>query len=167
MAVACAAAQSSQTLLLSCMACLVIAVDPELSMLETRDLRLLYFDPQQTYLVPHVARSFHNSLEFQRDIFDWTPWNDKTVVLLKDFADYGNAAATASPVNLLLLDVAPPNHAFETLPGSDRFYSAMNHELVHVVQGDVWIPPMPSGGKRSTAKSLCPVHTPKQFFTTT
>jgi len=125
-------------LFFSLLSCPVLAAEPELSMLETRDLRLLYFDPQQTYLVPHVARSFHNSLEFQRDIFDWTPWNEKAVVMLKDFADYGNAAATASPVNLLLLDVAPPNHAFETLPGSDRFYSAMNHELVHVVQGDVW-----------------------------
>ena len=34
-------------------------------LLETDDLRLLYFDPMQTYLTPHVARSFHNSLEFQ------------------------------------------------------------------------------------------------------
>lgn len=119
-------------------ACPVLADTPALSMLETPELRLLYFDPLQTYLVPHVGRSYQNSLAFQRRIFDWTPWNEKTVVLLKDFADYGNAAATPSPVNLVLLDVAPPSHAFETLPGSDRFYSAMNHELVHIVQGDVW-----------------------------
>ncbi|MFV8819677.1 YncE family protein [Haliea sp. E17] len=115
-----------------------VAEDLVLNTLETRDLQLLYFDPQQTYLVPHVARSFHNSLAFQEKIFDWAPWNPQTFILLKDFADYGNAAATASPVNIVLLDVAPPSHAFETLPGSDRFYSAMNHELVHVVQGDVW-----------------------------
>jgi hypothetical protein len=37
---------------------------------ETENLRLLYFDPFTTYLVPHVTRSFENSLEFQRYIFD-------------------------------------------------------------------------------------------------
>ncbi len=43
----------------------------EMAVLETEDLRLLYFDPQQTYLAPYVARNFHNSLEFQRYIFNW------------------------------------------------------------------------------------------------
>ena len=109
-----------------------------MDVLETEDLRLLYLDPLQTFLVPHTARSFHNSLDFQKSIFNWTPYDDQAVVLLKDYADYGNAAATASPVNLLLLDVAPPSHTFETLPGSERIYSAMNHELVHVATGDAW-----------------------------
>ena len=82
----------------------------EMDVLETKDLRLLYLDPLQTYLVPHAARSFQNSLEFHRHIFDWTPYDDQAVVLLKDFTDYGNAAATATPVNLLMLDIAPPSH---------------------------------------------------------
>ena len=30
----------------------------DLSRLETEDLRLLYFDPSETYLTPYVARSF-------------------------------------------------------------------------------------------------------------
>jgi hypothetical protein len=109
-----------------------------MNVLETEDLRLFYLDPLQTYLVPHTARSFHNSLEFQKSIFDWVPYDDQTAVLLKDFADYGNAAATASPVNLLMIDIAPPGHTFETLPGSERIYSTMNHELVHVATGDAW-----------------------------
>jgi hypothetical protein len=109
-----------------------------LSVLETEDLRLFYIDPLQTYLVPHTARSFHNSLEFQKRIFNWVPYDDQTAVLLKDFSDYGNAAATASPINLLMIDVAPPSHTFETLPGSERIYSTMNHELVHVATGDAW-----------------------------
>lgn len=109
-----------------------------MDVLETGELRLIYLDPVQTYLVPHSARSFHNSLEFQRYIFDWAPWDQQAVVLLKDFSDYGNAAATASPVNLLMLDVAPPSHTFETLPGSERIYSSMNHELVHVATTDGW-----------------------------
>ena len=110
----------------------------DMDVFETEDLRLYYLDPLQTYLVPHTARSFHNSLEFQRKIFDWTPYDKQTAVLLKDSGDYGNAAATASPVNLVMLDVAPPGHTFETLPGSERIYSAMNHELVHVATGDAW-----------------------------
>jgi hypothetical protein len=110
----------------------------EMSVLETEDLRLFYLDPLQTYLVPHTARSFHNSLEFQKEIFNWTPWDEQTAVLLKDFTDYGNAAATAAPINLLMLDIAPPSHTFETLPGSERIYSSMNHELVHIATGDAW-----------------------------
>jgi hypothetical protein len=117
---------------------LVAAEGLGLLQVETDDLRLLHFDPQQTYLVPHTGRSFHNSMEFQRWIFQWKPWDARTTVLLQDFTDSGNASATAAPVNLVTLDVAPPAHAFETLPGSERIYSAMNHELVHVAQGDAW-----------------------------
>ena len=71
---------------------------------ETDDLRLLYFDPQTTYLLPHVTRSYQNSLEFQRYIFDWTPY-EKTTLMLQDFSDYGNAAALASPTNVLCSDL--------------------------------------------------------------
>ena len=45
----------------------------DLDVLETDDLRLIYLDPFQTYLVPHAARTFHNSLEFQKRVFGWTP----------------------------------------------------------------------------------------------
>jgi hypothetical protein len=105
--------------------------------LETDDLRLLYFDPPQTYLTPHVARSFHNSLDFQKEVFGWEPW-DKTTVLLKDFADYGNAAARSSPNNALMIDVAPLSRTYETFTASERIYTLMNHELVHVATMDVW-----------------------------
>ena len=108
----------------------------ELDMLETEDLRLLYFDPFQTYLVPNVTRSFHNSLEFQKYIFNWTPY-EETTVLLKDFSDYGNAGAAVSPVNAISVDIAPPSHTLEVIPGSERFFSLMNHELVHVATMDI------------------------------
>ncbi len=113
------------------------AAEFEMDVLETDDLRLLYFDPLTTYLTPHVTRSFHNSLKFQREIFGWSPY-DKTTVMLKDFTDYGNAAALSSPRNLLWVDVAPLNHTFETFPAIERMYMLMNHELVHVATGDGW-----------------------------
>jgi len=103
--------------------------------IETDDLQLLYFDPFQTYLTPLVASTFHNSLQFQRRVFEWTPY-DKTMVLMTDFADYGNASAGSSPHNAISLFVAPPSRTLETMPGSERMYSLMNHEIVHVANAD-------------------------------
>jgi hypothetical protein len=109
--------------------------DLNLSVLETEDLRLIYFDPAQTYLVPHVVRSFHNSLDFQRRVFGWVPY-EKTTLLLKDFTDSGNAAARSSPNNAITVDIAPLSRTFETFTSSERIYMLMNHELVHVVTMD-------------------------------
>ncbi len=66
----------------------------------------------------------------------WTP-SEPTVVLLQDFADYGNAHTYSAPHDMLVFDVAPLYHTFETFPASERMYQLMNHELVHVVQGDM------------------------------
>ena len=106
-----------------------------LSSLKTTDLRLLYFDPTETYLVPHVGRSFENSMDRQRHIFGYEPY-EKITTLLTDFGDYGNASASAVPRNTLILDIAPLPRTFETLTASERFYLLMNHELVHIVTTD-------------------------------
>ena len=108
----------------------------ELDMLETDDLQLLYVDPFQTYLTPLVAATTYNSLQFQRRVFEWTPY-EKVNVLMTDFADYGNAGARSVPRNGLTLFIAPPSHTLETLPGSERMYSTMNHEGVHLANVDV------------------------------
>ncbi len=63
-----------------------------LSTLETKNLSLLYIDPIQTYLTPYLGRSFENALAFHKKTFRWEPW-ERSTILLKDFADYGNAAA--------------------------------------------------------------------------
>ena len=109
----------------------------DLSTLETRNLSLLYFDPGQTYLTPYVARSFENAIAFHKKMFDWKPW-DRTTVLLKDFSDYGNAAARSSPNNAILLDVAPLSVSMETFSPGERFFTLTNHELAHVATMDVW-----------------------------
>ena len=64
----------------------------DLSTLETKNFSLLYFDPVQTYLTPYLGRSTENALDWHKKMFNWEPW-DRTTVLLKDFGDYGNAAA--------------------------------------------------------------------------
>jgi hypothetical protein len=101
---------------------------------EAPSLRLVYFDGQ-SYLVPYAARTFLNSLEFQKKLFDFTPSEDITV-LLADFQDFGDASATAVPRNAVTVQIAPLSFAFETIAGNDRLNIIMNHELVHVAAMD-------------------------------
>ncbi|MDL2340017.1 MAG: WD40 repeat domain-containing protein [Pseudomonadota bacterium] len=108
-----------------------------LSTLETKHLTLLYIDPAQTYLTPYLGRAFENALAFHMKEFHWQPW-EATTVLLKDFGDYGNAAALASPSNMVLLDVAPLSLSMETFSPGERFFTLTNHELAHVAAIDVW-----------------------------
>src|SRR5437868_2023775 len=108
-----------------------------LSTLETRNLSVLYIDPVQTYLTPYLARAFENALAFHEKKFNWKPW-DRTTILLKDFGDYGNAAALGSPSNMVLLDVAPLSLSMETFSPGERFFTLDNHELAHVAAIDVW-----------------------------
>ncbi len=120
-------------------AAIVIACGPAtaagLRYLETPDQRLLYFDPTQTYLVPHAARSFENSMLGQRAVFGYEP-HEKVTVLLKDFTDYGNAGAFPLPRNSVSVDIAPRALTFETAASAERLYTWMNHELVHLVMTD-------------------------------
>ena len=108
-----------------------------LSTLETKNLSLLYIDPVQTYLTPYLGRAFENALAFHEKKFHWQPW-ERTTILLKDFSDYGNAAALGSPSNMVLLDVAPLSLSMETFSPGERFFTLNNHELAHVAAIDVW-----------------------------
>jgi len=98
-------------------------------------MKLLYFDPAATYLSPHVARCFHSSLAGLQSILGFDT-DEQATIFLKDFSDYGNAAALAVPRNMILFDVAPMSFAFEKFPTSERICTLMNHEMVHVVSID-------------------------------
>ncbi len=107
----------------------------QLSSVETEHLRLLYFDPTETYLVPRVIQTFHNSLDRQKSILGYEP-DEKITVLLTDFSDYGNAGATSIPANSVVVDIAPLALTFETASTAERMYTIMNHELVHISNTD-------------------------------
>lgn len=107
----------------------------QLATLETADIRLVYFNPGETYIVPHAVRTFLNSLRFQEQLFNFKP-DEKVTVLLADFEDSGNAGATVVPRNSLTVQIAPLNFAFETIAGNDRMNIIMNHELVHIATMD-------------------------------
>ena len=96
---------------------------------------MVCIDPTETYLVPHVARTFLNALAFERTIFDYEP-RQKVTLLLVDFSDFGNAGASSVPKNGIRIQIAPLSYAFETITSSERMTTILNHELVHVIAMD-------------------------------
>jgi hypothetical protein len=106
-----------------------------LDYLETRDLRLLYFNPDESYVAPYAAVSFESSMRSQRAIFGFEPY-EKVSTLLTDFVDYGGAGALAVPRNMLMVDVAPRPPTFETIAAAERMRAWMQHELVHIATMD-------------------------------
>ena len=101
-----------------------------LGYVETKDARFIYFEPL-AYLLPYSVRTFTNAVEWNRRTFHWAP-SEPATVQLNDFADFGNARTLPAPHDILIFDVAPISRAFETYPASERMYSFMNHEMVHI-----------------------------------
>jgi len=103
--------------------------------LETHNLRLVYTSPLQSYLVPQVARSFENSLQFHRHLFSYTP-SGKIDVLMHDLWHYGNAGARPVPENHITIGIEPYAHEYESAPAPERMTSSFNHEMAHIVTTD-------------------------------
>ena len=114
---------------------IVSPASAQLTALETEELQLIYLEATQSYLAPHVARCFHNSMEFQKSLWGYTP-TQPVMVFLSDFSDRGNASAGAVPRNMLALETAPLSFAYEIVSANERMNWLMNHELVHIVAVD-------------------------------
>ena len=115
------------------------AAAQQISVAETDKLRLLYFDPTETYLVPRIIQTYHNSIDRQKSILGYDS-DEKVTVLLTDFSDYGNAGANSVPANGIVVDIAPLALTFETAAPAERMYTIMNHELVHISTTDQMAP---------------------------
>ncbi|TFH58349.1 MAG: hypothetical protein E4G91_09525 [Candidatus Zixiibacteriota bacterium] len=111
------------------------SLNAQLYSLETKDLRLIYYGQVESYLVPHVARCFENSLAFHEGLWNYTPSQEITV-FLHDFSDYGNAGASAASENRISVAIAPISYVYETAPANERMNAIMNHEIVHIIAGD-------------------------------
>ncbi len=124
---------------LAFLACVRVCAPSELAaqfqMLETRDMRLVFTSPLQSYLVPQVARSFENSLQFHRRLFDYTPAGPINV-LMHDLWHYGNAGASPIPENHITIGIEPYAHDYESAPAPERMTSSLNHEMAHIVTVD-------------------------------
>jgi hypothetical protein len=103
--------------------------------LETRDLRLVWTSPLQSYLVPQVAGAFENSLQFHSRLWDWSP-RGRIDVLMHDLWHYGNAGASPLPDNHITVGLAPYETDYESAPAQERIISSLNHEMTHLVTTD-------------------------------
>ena len=50
-----------------------LADGPDRAFLETEELRIVYYDPYEAYLVPHVTQSFLSGLATHERLFDYRP----------------------------------------------------------------------------------------------
>jgi len=101
----------------------------------TKHMFLLYLSKEHAYLIPHLQRSFENSMRFHRTLFDYNP-SENVTVFLQDFNDYGTGGATPLPWNLVNIGIEPYDYVYETGPTNERMSWVMNHELAHVVATD-------------------------------
>lgn len=102
---------------------------------ENPDVRLVFLDPNTSYLVPHTVRSFENALRFHREFWDYVP-SGKTSILFNDFTDTGNGGTMVLPWNFLNIAVAPFDYTFSVVPSNERMQWLMSHELAHQVMCD-------------------------------
>ena len=115
-------------------AVLAIASGPapaDRAFVETEQLRIVYYDPGEGYLVPHVIQSFLSGLANQKRLFDYVP-DDAVSLYLKDFSDGGNASTYGAPRNIIDIDIAPSYYPYETFSSADRFQLFGVHELTHL-----------------------------------
>lgn len=103
--------------------------------LETKSLRVVYYDPDDAYIIPHLSRCFENSLGFYHHLLGYTPY-EKVTILLQDFDDYGYAGTSTIPNNYITLGIEPFEYVYETCPANERFNWVISHELFHVVASE-------------------------------
>jgi hypothetical protein len=101
----------------------------------TDELRIVYYDPGEFDLVPHVTQSFLSGLADHKRVWGYVPSNGVTVSLL-DFRDQWNAAVYPAPNNLIEFDLAPSYYPYETMTSADRFEAVAVHELAHLATYD-------------------------------
>src|ERR1700685_1623170 len=77
----------------------LLAAHPNIFMQTSAHVEVLYYSPAHEYLVTHLIRSYENALNFERNLFHYTP-SQKLTLLLEDFGDYGHGAAGTVPSNL-------------------------------------------------------------------
>jgi hypothetical protein len=120
-------------------AALAIASGPtsaaDRAFVETEELRIVYYDPGESYLVPHVTQSFLSGLADNERLFNWVP-DGRVNVWLRDFNDRANASTSRAPYNLIEIDIAPSYAPYETFSSADRFAVYSVHEVAHLATTD-------------------------------
>jgi len=102
--------------------------------MKVNNLDLIYFGTRNSYLLPHVSKSYENAMSFHRKFWDYH--DSTTYVLLNDFEDTGHAGAIAMPFNQVQLGIEPYSFAFSIIPSNERFQWLFIHELTHIAMAD-------------------------------
>ncbi|NOU47461.1 MAG: hypothetical protein HOO86_10410 [Bacteroidales bacterium] len=121
-------------LLLLCVGAATMLFGQKINRLKTNELELIYFGNRYSFLMPHVARTFHNALEFHKKHWDYS--HKMTYVLLTDFEDNGHGGAIVMPFSMIVLGISPFDFAFSITPSSERFQWLFSHELTHITLAD-------------------------------
>ena len=101
---------------------------------QTGEMELIYFGDRYSYIMPHVAGTFHNAMSFHKK--HWAYHHEKTHVLLTDFEDDGHGGAIVTPDNMIVLGISPFNFAFSITPSYERFQWLFSHEFTHITMAD-------------------------------
>ncbi len=101
---------------------------------QTEEMELIYFGDRYSYIMPHVAGTFHNASRFHEQHWDYD--HSMTHVLLTDFEDDGHGGAMVTPHNMIVLGISPFNFAFSITPSYERFQWLFSHEFTHITMAD-------------------------------
>jgi len=107
----------------------------QVKFLETKELKVLYYDPATAFQSPEGLRSFLAALDADRELFGYTP-DGQLTVLLSDFDDSGSASAITTPVNTVRMAIAPMNEPFASLSKGKTFPVTATHETIHIAFND-------------------------------
>ena len=107
----------------------------QLKYIETKELKVVYYDPATAFLAPSAARSFLDALDADKALFGFQP-DGQVNVLLSDFSDGSDATTTTAPRNQVFYEVSVPDEPYESLTPADNFTSTAAHETLHVVFND-------------------------------
>jgi hypothetical protein len=111
----------------------------QIKMQRSPNLHLLYLTKEHEFIISHVVRSFDNALSMHKRLFGFTP-TEPVTVLVQQFGDVGNGAATAVPRNFINIGISPFQYTYETIPVVERMSWMMNHELTHIISMDKTTP---------------------------
>ncbi|MBS0365526.1 MAG: hypothetical protein JSR67_06875 [Proteobacteria bacterium] len=103
----------------------------DLKFVETRELRIVYYDPAESWLVPRVTQSMLSALAAQRRLLDYTP-DGQVNVFLSDYTDLTNASTMTTPRNRVTFEVAAAGIPYETFNSGERFAALSVHESTHL-----------------------------------
>jgi hypothetical protein len=123
------------TLLGLSLTCAAAGASQRLFVQSSRHIEVFYYSAAHEFLVAHLIRAYENALNFEHDLFHFSP-SQRVSILLEDFNDYGHGAAGTLPANFIDIGIAPLSYTYETLPASERMTWIANHESIHVVMGD-------------------------------